>query len=197
MLCDLYGTIDGKFGYLSTEPVSGSTGIDISAYFNGNNIVANNPAGSASSRIYFNALDFGQPIPYSSNGSKPHFIISYDSLTFTYNVSSSNPYFTDIGFDLYIGEDYTPYTTGGIAFNFTNESNIVPFSSVPYYTKLGFNEPLIKTSGIYVGSDVSRTINLQRNNPCYTKNLCSSVGSTGICYENTCNLYFNYNPEFC
>ena len=70
--------------------------------------------------------------------------------------------------------------------------------NVPYYFHYnnGFNEPLIKPSGIFSGDDISRTIILQRINPCYNKTICQA-GFTGPCFENTCNLYYTYSPEFC
>lgn len=46
------------------------------------------------------------------------------------------------------------------------------------------------------GKDVSLTANLQRNNACYY-DTCNP-GLTGtVCYPNTCNLFYDYNPEFC
>jgi hypothetical protein len=215
ILCDIYGEIDGNFGYLSPSlPPSNNINVpdlNISSYFtydgasNTGNIIANSsPVGSTGSGVYFNALVKGQNIPSTTNNGKPHFILSYNPSNYLYTVSSSNPYFTNLKLDLYTGNDYT---SSAVAFEFSSLSNInINPSLIPvFYTKTAYDSPIIKSSGLYAGYDITRSITLQRNTPCYTKKMCLSSGlgnldisgSTGLCYDSTCNLYFNYNPEFC
>lgn len=220
MLCDIYAEIDGYFGYLSTAPIPSNDinapNLDISSAFtydNTNlvgNIVANiNTSTTNTSAVYFNVLNKGENIPPTTNNGKPHFILTYDPSTYLYTLKSSDPYYSSLYFLIGGAEWLPPPPGGGPNFQFTNLANAnAPantFNNV--YTKTLFTAPIIKTEGLYAGYDVTRTINLQRNLPCYTKATCegpngSSVnptlsGATGVCYSQTCNLHFNYNPEFC
>lgn len=199
ILCDLYANINGKFGYLSTTNISTSLTVpdlNINPYLYNygdvGNIVANNQLSSSTSSLYFNALDLGQEIPSNVNNGVPQFIISYNDSTKIYSVSSSSGLISSIDIDTYNGSVYTPNV---IQFQFTDELNKI--ANVPYFITQGFSEPYIKTEGIYTGDDVTRTITLQRNTQCYSKNLCQNGFPSDVCYNTTCNLYYKYNTEIC
>lgn len=199
IICDLYAYIDGIFGYLSLEN-NGNTGIstlNITPYFHNygdlSNIVANfQTTNTVNVPLYFNALPLGEPIPRTSTNLQPQFILSYDSMTSLYTLSSTNPNIDNITLDSYDG---TVYNSQAFNFQFTTELNATV--GTPYYKTLDFEAPIIKTSGIYAGSDVTRTITLQRTNQCYTYNTCHLGFTSDVCYTDTCNLYYKYNPEYC
>jgi len=204
ILCDLYAYINGTFGYLSVgntaQNITTNSSIDISSYFYQNpgnnlgNIVANFNANSSTDlRLYFNALEVGQEIPRNQYNTMPHFIIARDTNQYTIRSTTSLSVGSNIIVDSYDGVNYNQ---GAFDFDFVADYENPP-ANIPYFKKLKFDDPLIKTSGIYVGQNVTKTINLQRRYNCYNKTLCDNTSGSGICYNDTCNLYFTYDPEFC
>jgi hypothetical protein len=87
-----------------------------------------------------------------------------------------------------------PYPSGGLSFNI---SGAPPFANE--IRTLPFNGPITKTNGIYVGDNVSTSLNLQRGNPCYYNKCDPSAPdeNNNPCFPNTCNLYYEYNAEIC
>jgi hypothetical protein len=78
--------------------------------------------------------------------------------------------------------------------------NISGFNTfVNEFRTLPFNGPITKTSGIYVGDNISTTLNLQRGNQCYYNKCDPSAPdeNNNPCFPNTCNLYYEYNSEIC
>ncbi len=187
--CDIYANVGGLNGYL-TAGTSTSTNIDINNAFFGSNIVASYNL-STSSSVYFNPLAQGEQIPNTSY-TDPHFILFYDANTGQFNISSFNPQ-QSLAIDQYDG---TTTILGNIPFTFVTTANKT--TSEGYYKTLGYNQPIIKSPGsLYAGQNVTRSINIQRNNQCYTYSLCESSQSSGFCYPDTCNLFYNFTPEFC
>jgi hypothetical protein len=72
-------------------------------------------------------------------------------------------------------------------------------SFVNSFRTLPFNGPVTKTNGIYVGDNVSTSLNLQRGNPCYYNKCDPSAPdeNNNPCFPTTCNLYYEYNAEIC
>jgi hypothetical protein len=200
ILCDLYATVNGIFGYLSVG--SGDSYYNIDDSFNNinnylgstgdyANVIASLYFSNPSATLYFNPLSKGQSIPRVAGGpNTPYFILTYNGGS--YSIKSSS--FVDPVIATYDGVNYTP--TAFSSFNFTTSTSIIP--GTPYFTTQGFFSPIIKQEGIYAGDDVTRTITLQRNNICYTYNMCKNNQTPGvICYPETCNLFNIYNPDYC
>jgi hypothetical protein len=198
ILCDLYATVNGVFGYLSV----GNTNSNIPDANFGNvnnylypsnlgNIVASLYTSNPNDTLYFNPLPRGQEIPRDVNGPNiPYFILTYSGGSYTITSSS----FIAPVIASYNGVTYTP--TAFTGFNFTTSSSATP--GTPYFFTQSFVNPIIKQGGIYSGEDVTRTISLQRNNKCYNYSMCNRGQPTGtVCYPNTCNLFNVYNPDYC
>ena len=96
--------------------------------------------------------------------------------------------------DKYNGVSYTP---SNISFTFVDESNKAANQS--YFKYTGLNDPIIKSPGtLYAGKNVTNSILQQRNNQCYSFTNCLANNSSGqTCYPETCNLFYEYNKEFC
>ncbi len=191
--CDIYANIAGFYGYLSTESLNINS-LNITSFFTPNlNIVANTT--NVTTNIYFNALNLGQQIPLTSYPSgKPFFTLQYDSSTQVYTLyryGATSP----ISVSSYDG---TTYTTFDVPLTFKTFANKGPNQG--FFKTQGFNDIVVKTTGTYIGRDVSRTTLLQRNNQCYSKKNCENVISLTtppLCYDTTCNLYYEFTPEFC
>jgi hypothetical protein len=188
--CDIYANVGGIRGYLTYSNANPSTGTNITSLFTGNNIVANYNLLDPGNLI-FNPLKVGEEIPITSNGKsyrQPYFIVKYlvNSQTFSICAFESN---SSISLNLYDGNTYQNQAA---TFNFINNKQ----NEICYYKTQDFTSEYIKTEGLYDGLDVTRTINLQRKQPCYTKKLCE-VDSNEICYNETCNLFNQYSIENC
>ena len=190
--CDIYAFVAGMIGYLT--PISYgniSTAVNMNSLFYGSNIVASSYSGS-SSNLYFNNLGLGNEIP-RTNGTDPAFILMYNATTGVYTVSGYNPV-QGFNIDKYDGKIYTPTN---IAFTFVDESNKT--ANQAYFKYTGYTDPIIKAPGtLYAGQNVTNSISSQRNNQCYRYTNCLASNNTGqTCYPETCNLFFEYNKEFC
>lgn len=184
--CDIYGYVGGLFGYLSTS-ASGNS-ININNAFFGSNIIANINYNSTGS-LFFNVLGQGEQIPNTVSTS-PSFVLFYNSNTNVFKLSSWNPQI-DLATDSF---DFS--SVSSFPMTFTTEANKT--TNQGYYKTLGYNEPLFKSPGtLYAGQNVTRTINIQRNNSCYTYNTCYNPSDPTFCYQDTCNLFYEYTPEFC
>jgi hypothetical protein len=106
-----------------------------------------------------------------------------DIFTYDYNGNILNP------------NPNSPFTPPNIpTFNISGFNTFVnEFRTLP------FNGPITKTNGIYVGDNVSATLNLQRGNPCYYNKCDPSAPdeNNNPCFPTTCNLYYEYNAEIC
>lgn len=192
---DLYAYVAGYYGYLS--PSVSSTSVDMNSIndlanqFNNNNVIANNA--TSGSGLSFNALPLGTPIPRDNNNSEPYFIINYNTSTQVYTLypSQSASY---LAIDSFNGLD-SPLLAQQLL-SFTTEANKT--FGLSYYIKEGlYEDNIVKTEGIYQNQNVTKSINMQRQNPCYSQNLCQVNNSSQKCFPNTCNLFYEYNPEFC
>jgi hypothetical protein len=154
-------------------------------------VIANNS--TSGSGLSFNAIPLGTPIPRDNNNSEPYFIINYNPSTQVYTLypSQSASY---LAIDSFNGLD-SPLLAQQLL-SFTTEANKTPGFS--YYVKEGlYEDNIVKTEGIYQNQNVTKSINMQRQNPCYSQNLCQVNNSSQKCFPNTCNLFYEYNPEFC
>lgn len=189
--CDIYAFVGGMGGYLTPTNQGGiPTTVDMNSLFYGSNIVASSKSGS-SSNLYFNNIGLGNEIP-RTNGTEPAFILMYNPTTGVYTISGYDPV-QSLSIDKYDGITYTPTT---FSFSFVDESNKT--ANQAYFKYYGFTEPVIKSPGtLYAGKNVTNSILQQRNNQCYRYSNClsSNVGQT--CYPETCNLFYEYNKEFC
>ena len=184
--CDIYGYVGGLFGYLSTSATSSS--ININNAFFGSNIIANLNYSSTAS-IYFNVLAQGEQIPNVSY-TDPSFMLLFNSNTNVFKLSGYNPQVD------FLVDTFQFNAASFVPLTFTTEANKT--TNQGYYKTLGYNEPLIKSPGtLYAGTDVSRTITIQRSNACYTYNTCYNSSNPTFCYQDTCNLFYEYTPEFC
>jgi hypothetical protein len=191
--CDIYATVNGVFGYLSPK-LNAQTNIDFGDLFNlglNANIIANGVL-PGDIQLQFNPLPLGSPIPKSGSINEPYFVMTYDSLTKNYSIYPSQ-FPGQIYLNTFNGFTLTSHN---ILFSFTSKADSVPGQS--YFTSRDYNEPYIKTEGVYLGQDVTRSINLQINNLCYSLQLCESLKDpNATCFTQSCNLFSEYNPEFC
>lgn len=191
--CDIYATVNGVFGYLSPK-VNTQTNTIFGNLFNSGlnaNIIANGIL-PGDIQLQFNPLPIGSPIPKSNPINEPYFVMTYDSLTKNYSIYPSQ-FPGQIYLNTFNGFTLTSHN---ILFSFTSEADSVPGQS--YFTSRDYNEPYIKTEGVYLGKDVTRSINLQINNLCYNLQLCESLKDpNAICFPQSCNLFSEYNPESC
>jgi hypothetical protein len=105
---------------------------------------------------------------------------------------------TSVGLDIftydYNGNILNPISPAIPTFNISGYNSFVnEFRTLP------FNGPIQKTNGIYVGDNVSTTLNLQRGNSCYYNKCDPSAPdeNNNPCFPTTCNLYYEYNAEIC
>lgn len=188
--CDIYANFGAFNGYLS--PGTGSTInltniSQLANFFAGNNIIANNPGTSS---LTYNPLPAGQQIPRSANNSQPFFILNYNPSTEIFTIYPST----------FANEIYTIFYNGVEGNNKSIASFVTSTNKTNgqgYYISRGFNDPIIKTSGLYAGKDVTYSINTQRTSSCYNKSTCQQIDPTITCYPKTCNLFYEYNPDYC
>ena len=194
VFCDIYVLFGGYYGYLSADSVNGIVNpTDISNLFTSNpqynNIIANLSTTSTPSLVY-NALPFGSLIPSGTNNNVPMFVLKYDDINDDFTLKSND--LDDIYCDTYDGNTYSEDTT-------LLKFGALPTNAITYSTTSFTSNSLINSvpGSIFEGQDIYRSITLQRRNQCYTQSLCLSGNTGAACYPNSCNLYYEYTPEFC